>query len=1045
MQFRRFLNSILCFVLVLGMLLPVFALADCDHAALKDAGPVTADETVDGNVHTHIFTLTEAAVCPSCGALIEAGAQWVETYVDEEDSQPPEEYQGSDEAPQAPESIPGNDNGQEPTENSTDKGDDDSGTPAASNPAPTRGNDESSSSSIPEKPKDLSPQQPDAVKNNLSSSDDQTRSSETNLLQSKTDQQDDKSNDDLNSIPQNAPKPNQNDTTDDQLGDVLSNTVEQKKKEDQNKASGDQPNNNLSNLTDDQLHDDLNKASDNQLGKDLNNTSDDQPGNSQHDQDAINQLSNHADNPDESKPTKNNGEAPDSKDNDETLDSKKDAILEIGADDKDKDGQSDGPETKPADQTTDPEAEKNGSDGKDALLPDRVLLKTRMVKSLSPLNLELSPDGNVDENDQPLLGQMNLVGAGDSSTGGENLRPDPSTCNHQWNNGTCTNCGYECRHQWNDSKCSVCGMVCEHQNGKSIYQAAEFYAEPVEGNYSQHKVRVYSNQICIICRKLFSDLVFDHEEMRDHIWNQEAGKIKCHECGLIKPGDDSSSPSEPCTHPSTKIVQGDNGWAGLGSNERVYHITAETHQATYTLMLREECAQCHQVIKRDLIQHFTDTAQPHSWEDNTHRCRGCGYVGTHRFKEGGTVCIDCGFDSSKSECTTHVFDHTGYCVICGKFKDAKDCLHKNTEKKSGWEWPRQTGNNYKTYTPQDRSRHTVKGVYFTYTQCKDCGMVIDVTSDFDHEEAENHQWNEGGTCSLCGADKASFPAETPSPTPAPTPVPTPVSAPASTSESTVAPTPETTPESEETPAPTPRPANRRQTGAAPSPTPSESPEPSDVSADSGVLSETLSEMLATDQDASVRAIVIVSADETEGKAVILEIERVAPEQDDTTEASSLTLTLSQDLLQTLSVQDISSIILKQADGKAELVLKRDALTQKIGQDNDTHLILEIDDQFLFSDSLRQKIPDKYLVNENEAAQISLWLVDHEGNRSLLDSAEILLHLAFSYRENLKILYIDDQGQIRALDAVWIGGSSKEPGHWEVPYQGNGCYLPAVSQ
>ena len=45
---------------------------------------------------------------------------------------------------------------------------------------------------------------------------------------------------------------------------------------------------------------------------------------------------------------------------------------------------------------------------------------------------------------------------------------------------------------------------------------------------------------------------------------------------------------------------------------------------------------------------------------------------------------------------------------------------------------------------------------------------------------------------------------------------------------------------------------------------------------------------------------------------------------------------------------------------------------------------------------------------------------------------------------MKILFVDADGNVSETKAVWIEAADGVPGHWEVPFLGEGTYLPVVA-
>ena len=46
---------------------------------------------------------------------------------------------------------------------------------------------------------------------------------------------------------------------------------------------------------------------------------------------------------------------------------------------------------------------------------------------------------------------------------------------------------------------------------------------------------------------------------------------------------------------------------------------------------------------------------------------------------------------------------------------------------------------------------------------------------------------------------------------------------------------------------------------------------------------------------------------------------------------------------------------------------------------------------------------------------------------------------------MKILFIDEDGNITETEAVWVEATADVPAHWDIPYMGEGTYLPVVEE
>ena len=79
--------------------------------------------------------------------------------------------------------------------------------------------------------------------------------------------------------------------------------------------------------------------------------------------------------------------------------------------------------------------------------------------------------------------------------------------------------------------------------------------------------------------------------------------------------------------------------------------------------------------------------------------------------------------------------------------------------------------------------------------------------------------------------------------------------------------------------------------------------------------------------------------------------------------------------------------------------------------------------------------------------VKMVLVAEDGEETVLNGPQnMFIRLEIENAdENTVILFINPDGSITVTEAVWVEATDDAPGYWEVPYLGEGKYLPVVKK
>ena len=186
----------------------------------------------------------------------------------------------------------------------------------------------------------------------------------------------------------------------------------------------------------------------------------------------------------------------------------------------------------------------------------------------------------------------------------------------------------------------------------------------------------------------------------------------------------------------------------------------------------------------------------------------------------------------------------------------------------------------------------------------------------------------------------------------------------------------------------------------------------------------------------------VKTDETGVKTVI-----IAPETIDETseEETVLKLTVSADMLTELNKSDVQEISMVSKSGKATVSLDVAEVLKAAGGKKDVKLVVSIEENSKKIDTALKALPEKYK-SKAGAIAVTARIEDAAGNITLLGtSTNLKIQLQVEFEEGMKILFIDENGNITETEAVWVEATADVPAHWDIPYMGEGTYLPVVEE
>ena len=161
-------------------------------------------------------------------------------------------------------------------------------------------------------------------------------------------------------------------------------------------------------------------------------------------------------------------------------------------------------------------------------------------------------------------------------------------------------------------------------------------------------------------------------------------------------------------------------------------------------------------------------------------------------------------------------------------------------------------------------------------------------------------------------------------------------------------------------------------------------------------------------------------------------------------STELKATCSADLLKELQTSDVKQIQIVSKSGNATVTLDVKDVLKAVGAGKGANLVVDIEENTSKIDSAKQLLSASYQVLDG-AVSVKAMVVDENGNTKALDKANITIHLTLKKVDGMKILFVDEAGNVQETNAKWVDDADGVPGHWEVPYMGQGTFMPVVEK
>lgn len=564
----------------------------------------------------------------------------------------------------------------------------------------------------------------------------------------------------------------------------------------------------------------------------------------------------------------------------------------------------------------------------------------------------------------------------------------------------CDNCGVNLEHHAEASKtgtfdheyntdgvCTQCGHKTTCTHGDSWYDKQRDSVEYSDNKDGKTHTVTWSGSLIHVCSlcgaPLDSTPVENQKDVEAHSFGDGT---ECYGCGYKK--------EAACTHPRTEV----NRYAPSGEVLTCEPVDAYSHKFSGMITTNTYCPDCYKTIK-------IETAEG-------------SYTAQHYFVNG--VCADCGYKNT--------------------------CAHEHTKTE-------QYAVNVDEVVATTATTHTVKGIVRTSVWCEDCYETIRFTDEKNATMTKAHEFDHG-VCTICGyvnpcthankGEKVEL----------------------DTRRDTYTAVDET---------------NHRISGhgwisevcldcgevfstkAVDSCSKLEAhnmvdgvctlcgyKEGSEVEpADEGEGTDEAAEAEGEDKlveevealltgDTAKDADVEVTVDETTGKKSVT----VTPKE--TAENGAIVLKATPDAVKQLADQNVAEITLASADGKAGLAMDVAALAKEMEDKNGSELIVEFESEPELDEKIAEKLEEKYEVLEDAMVSVvRIALKSEDGTETELDSATFNLKVEMEYIEGMKFIYVDEEGNVSETEAVYVEATETVPGHWEIPYMGNGTYLPVL--
>ena len=156
------------------------------------------------------------------------------------------------------------------------------------------------------------------------------------------------------------------------------------------------------------------------------------------------------------------------------------------------------------------------------------------------------------------------------------------------------------------------------------------------------------------------------------------------------------------------------------------------------------------------------------------------------------------------------------------------------------------------------------------------------------------------------------------------------------------------------------------------------------------------------------------------------------------------LNTTAETIKTLADQNVSEITMTSSDGTTGLIMDVDSIVTKLEANPTAELIVEFDSQPEIDEAISEKLEEDYDILEDAViAVVRIILKQEDGTEIALDQASINLKVEMEKIEGLKFIYVDEEGNIFDVAAVYVEATETVPGYWKIPFMGNGNYLPVV--
>ena len=184
--------------------------------------------------------------------------------------------------------------------------------------------------------------------------------------------------------------------------------------------------------------------------------------------------------------------------------------------------------------------------------------------------------------------------------------------------------------------------------------------------------------------------------------------------------------------------------------------------------------------------------------------------------------------------------------------------------------------------------------------------------------------------------------------------------------------------------------------------------------------------------------------EESGKQVVTVAITAKTQDEDEADFVSAAVTVTE--LSVLCALDVDEIKVTDETGNVAVIMDVQQLTALTESVNNATLVVEINKAEPMEEQTLVSVSEKYKIVGDPIA-VKMLLVSEDDMVTVLEgSQKLLLHLEIEKTaENTVILFIDPDGNITTTEAIWMEATETTLGYWEVPYLGEGRYLPVVEK